>query len=118
MDSDVSCLHSKTNITNLQQTYKGTIIVTPIKIYYGKDSKKDCQKKTGTSKKNKSGVKKSLVNHINARKKKGISRSKKNSTISKKELRGYGAPLEQGKEINKLTQYDFFQANLLPNQVI
>lgn len=35
-------------------------------------------------KKNKLGVKNSLVNNINARKKKGISRSKKKSTVSKK----------------------------------
>lgn len=33
---------------------------------------------------NKHGVKNSLVNNINARKKKGISRSKKKSTVSKK----------------------------------
>ena len=36
------------------------------------------------SKKNKLGVKNSLVNNINARKKKGKSRSKRKSTISKK----------------------------------
>lgn len=36
------------------------------------------------SKKNKLGVKNSLVNNINARKKKGKSRTKKKSTISKK----------------------------------
>ena len=41
-------------------------------------------KKTGSVKKNKLGVKNSLVNNINARKKKGTSRSKKKSTISKK----------------------------------
>jgi len=35
-------------------------------------------------KKNKLGVKNSLVNNINARKKKGISRPKKKSTVSKK----------------------------------
>ena len=40
-------------------------------------------KKKGT-KKNKLGVKNSLVNNINARKKKGISRSRKKSTVSKK----------------------------------
>ena len=34
--------------------------------------------------KNKNGVKNSLVNNINARKKKGKSRSKKKSTITKK----------------------------------
>jgi hypothetical protein len=37
-----------------------------------------------TIKKNKLGVKNSLVNNINARKKKGISKSKKKSTVSKK----------------------------------
>ena len=41
-------------------------------------------KKTGPVKKNKPGVKNSLVNNINARKKKGASRTKKKSTISKK----------------------------------
>ncbi len=35
-------------------------------------------------KKNKLGVKNSLVNNINARKRKGISRSKKKSTVSRK----------------------------------
>ena len=37
-----------------------------------------------TQKKNKLGVKNSLVNNINARKKKGISRPKKKRTVSKK----------------------------------
>jgi len=37
-----------------------------------------------TKKKNKLGVKNSLVNNINARKKKGISRSRKKKTVSKK----------------------------------
>lgn len=37
----------------------------------------------GTRKKNKNGVENSLVNNINARKKKGKSRSKKQSTVSK-----------------------------------
>jgi len=41
-------------------------------------------KKTPSAKRNKLGVKNSLVNNINARKKKGTSRSKKKSTISKK----------------------------------
>ncbi|SKC48360.1 hypothetical protein [Ohtaekwangia koreensis] len=36
-----------------------------------------------TTKKNKLGVKKSLANNINARKKKGVSRPKKKSTVSK-----------------------------------
>lgn len=40
--------------------------------------------KKGSRKKNKLGVKNSLVNNINARKKKGISRSKKKKTVSKK----------------------------------
>jgi hypothetical protein len=39
--------------------------------------------KKGAAKKNKLGVKNSLVNNINAKKKKGTSRSKKNSTVSK-----------------------------------
>jgi hypothetical protein len=34
--------------------------------------------------KNKLGVKNSLVNNINARKKKGVSRGKQDSTVSKK----------------------------------
>ncbi len=44
------------------------------------------KKQMSTSKKsktNKLGVKNSLVNNINARKEKGVSRSKSNSTISK-----------------------------------
>lgn len=40
--------------------------------------------KRGSTGKNKLGVKNSLVNNINARKKKGASRPKKKSTISKK----------------------------------
>jgi len=40
--------------------------------------------KKGSTKKNKLGVKNSLVNNINARKKKGISRPKKKKTVSKK----------------------------------
>lgn len=42
------------------------------------------KKKKGTRKKNKLGVKNSLVNNINAKKKKGTSKPKKKSTISKK----------------------------------
>jgi hypothetical protein len=38
----------------------------------------------GTARKNKNGVKNSLVNNINTRKKKGKSRPKKKSTVSKK----------------------------------
>ena len=49
----------------------------------GKSVKKSPAKK-GAKKKNKLGVKNSLVNNINARKKKGKSRSKKKSTVSKK----------------------------------
>lgn len=41
------------------------------------------QAKAGTTGKNKLGVKNSLANNINARKKKGISRPKKQSTVSK-----------------------------------
>ncbi len=49
-----------------------------------KTAKKATRKKTVTkSKKNKLGVKNSLVNNINARKKKGTSRPKKKSTIDK-----------------------------------
>lgn len=45
---------------------------------------KHIKKAKKRSKKNKLGVKNSLVNNINARKKKGKSRSKRKSTISKK----------------------------------
>lgn len=38
---------------------------------------------SGTTKKNKLGVKNSLVNNINAKKETGTSHSKKNSTVSK-----------------------------------
>jgi hypothetical protein len=44
-------------------------------------------KKTAPKKKNKPGVKNSLVNNINARKKKGKSRSKKESTVNKKQYK-------------------------------
>ena len=47
-------------------------------------AKKKAAKKTAATKKNKLGVKNSLVNNINARKKKGASRSKKKSTVDKK----------------------------------
>ncbi len=46
--------------------------------------KKTTGKKAGSLKKNKLGVKNSLVNNINARKKKGTARPKKKSTIGKK----------------------------------
>jgi hypothetical protein len=49
-----------------------------------KAMKKPAAKKAAKSK-NKLGVKNSLVNNINARKKKNISRSKKNSTIDKEQ---------------------------------
>jgi hypothetical protein len=45
---------------------------------------KKSSKRKGLTGKNKLSVKNSLVNNINARKKKGKSRSKKKSTISKK----------------------------------
>ncbi len=46
-----------------------------------KATRKTTQKKSST---NKLGVKNSLVNNINARKKKGVARTKKKSTVSKK----------------------------------
>jgi hypothetical protein len=46
--------------------------------------KKSPAKKKGTRSKNKLGVKNSLVNNINARKKKGTSRPKKKKTVNKK----------------------------------
>ena len=46
--------------------------------------KKKSAKKAAPKKKNKLGVKNSLVNNINARKKKGIARTKKKSTVDKK----------------------------------
>lgn len=42
------------------------------------------KKKKKRTRRNKLGVKNSLVNNINARKKKGISRTKKKKTVSKK----------------------------------
>jgi hypothetical protein len=51
-----------------------------------KVAKKSTVKK-GSKKKNKLGVKNSLVNNINARKEKGVSRSKKRSTIEKKQYK-------------------------------
>jgi len=47
-------------------------------------TKKKGSKKKGSKKKNKLGVKNSLVNNINARKKKGIGRPKSKKTVSKK----------------------------------
>lgn len=49
-----------------------------------KTAPKKASKKPAPKKKNKLGVKNSLVNNINARKKKGVSRNKSKSTISKK----------------------------------
>jgi hypothetical protein len=46
--------------------------------------KKKSAGEKGSTKKNKLGVKNSLVNNINAKKKKGASKTKKKSTISKK----------------------------------
>jgi hypothetical protein len=46
-------------------------------------TKKKAVKKKTALKKNKLGVQNSLVNNINARKKKGISRPKKKSAVSK-----------------------------------
>ena len=53
----------------------------PRKKTVNKSAAKKATKKTG---KNKLGVKNSLVNNINARKKKGTSKPKKKSTVSKK----------------------------------
>lgn len=50
------------------------------------ETKKTTRKKTAVKTgKNKLGVENSLVNNINARKKKGISKTKKKSTIAKKQ---------------------------------
>jgi hypothetical protein len=49
-----------------------------------KTSTKKKTTKRSAPKKNKLGVKNSLVNNINKRKKEGVSRSKKKSTVSKK----------------------------------
>ena len=68
----------------LHRTIKAQSLLMQYKLHMAKTAKKSEKKKTGTEKKNKLGVKNSLVNNINARKKKGISRSKKKSTISKK----------------------------------
>lgn len=57
-----------------------------------KAAKKSTVKK-GTRSKNKLGVKNSLVNNINARKKKGVSRNKKKSTVAKKQY----TKMESGK---------------------
>ena len=49
-----------------------------------KASSKKAAPKKGTAQKNKNGVKNSLVNNINAKKKKGTSKPRSKSTISKK----------------------------------
>jgi hypothetical protein len=56
---------------------------TPVK-RAKKTAKKKTPAKKSSSKKNKLGVKNSLVNNINARKKKSASRSKKKSTVDNK----------------------------------
>lgn len=48
-----------------------------------KAAAKAATKKAGAKKTNKLGVKNSLVNNINAKKKKGTSKSKKNSSVDK-----------------------------------
>ena len=50
-----------------------------------KKTAKKAPPKKGTKSKNKLGVKNSLVNNINARKKKNMSRNKKDSTIDKEQ---------------------------------
>lgn len=52
--------------------------------HYNMSRKLKNRAKKGSRKKNKLGVKNSLVNNINARKKKGVSRTRKKSTVSKK----------------------------------
>jgi hypothetical protein len=68
----------------------GTVIRHINKIVVMATKKKAAKKSTvkkGTKKKNKLGVKNSLVNNINARKKKGVSRSKKKSTVARKQYK-------------------------------
>jgi hypothetical protein len=60
---------------------------------------RSAKRKTGTRKKNKLGVKNSLVNNINAHKKKGTSRAKSEHTVSKK---AYGKMKKGWKKRNKL----------------
>lgn len=61
---------------------------------------KGAKKKSSAKKKNKLGVKNSLVNNINARKKKGKSRSKKKSTISKESYKD----MQKKMELNQVTK--------------
>jgi len=63
---------------NNEHLGKGTLVATPLR----KTMAKAVRKKA--AKKNKLGVKNSLVNNINARKKSGKSRTKKKSTVDKK----------------------------------
>jgi hypothetical protein len=52
-----------------------------------KAATKSSAAKKGSTQKNKLGVKNSLVNNINARKKKGTAKTKKSSTVSKKDYK-------------------------------
>lgn len=62
-----------------------------------KAARKKVAKKAG-AKKNKLGVENSLVNNINAKKKKGTSRPKKKSTVSKE---SYDKMEHQWKDVKK-----------------
>ncbi|MCE7067458.1 hypothetical protein [Dyadobacter sp. CY326] len=57
--------------------------------------------KAGSKKKNKLGVKNSLVNNINARKKKGISKPKSKKTVSKKSYTKMKKNWGKGKKTRK-----------------
>jgi len=61
----------------VEQVWKGLFIVLPLKNKMAKAVRKKAAKK------NKLGVKNSLVNNINARKKKVKSRTKEKSTVTK-----------------------------------
>jgi hypothetical protein len=50
-------------------------------------TKKSAARKNSTTKKNKLGVKNSLVNNINAHKKKGDSKTKKKTTVGKEQYK-------------------------------
>lgn len=67
---------------NIEQVWKGLFIVALFKTMAKAAGKKAARK--ARANKNKLGVKNSLVNNINARKKKGKLRSKQKSTVSKK----------------------------------
>ena len=62
-----------------------------------KATKKPAAKKAAKAK-NKLGVKNSLVNNINARKKKNISRSKKDSTVDKEQYDDMGKGWDKPKK--------------------